>query len=103
MTTNRSGYAKGPSDFFEQGQWNARCDQCYRKLKAGGLLRQWDGLMVCSRCWDPRHPQELVQPIRDPEPPPWTRPDPPPIFTNPSGYFSSRSLNGAPFNYQSLD
>jgi hypothetical protein len=103
MAGRRSGIVKGGSDYFLMGSWSARCDQCYRKVKAGELLLEWDNLRVCSTCWDPRHPQELVRAITDPKPIPWSRPDPPAIFIQPDAYYSSRSFNGAPCNYQSVD
>ncbi len=97
----------GKADYWKDGDYNARCDQCYEKYKASELRRQWDGIMVCYRCLDPRHPQDLIRPPRPEQPPAWTRPSPPPIFisgaTNPSGYLINQSLinstliGGAPF------
>lgn len=37
--------------------------------------------MVCSVCWEPRHPQDYVRGIPDnPGGLPWTRPEPPDVF-----------------------
>lgn len=41
--------------------WNgpkAVCDQCMIETKLWKLLKRFDGAMVCSSCWEPRHPQE---------------------------------------------
>lgn len=103
MAGRRSGIVKGGKDYYLPGSFNARCDQCFRKMKAGEVLLEWDNLRVCEQCWDPRHPQELVRAVTDPKPLPWSRPDPPPTFITPDRYRASRSFNGAPFNFQSVD
>lgn len=37
------------------------CDQCgFRKLRSQ-CRKQWDGLLVCGPCYDPRHPQLDIQ------------------------------------------
>lgn len=60
--------------WWESGQWNAICDSCGLKFKAKDLKKRWDGLMVCTRDWEVRHPQELIRPIKDMNKLPWTRP-----------------------------
>lgn len=74
----------GRSDYLELGTWNSICDRCGAKYKASELKLEWDGLYVCYRCWEPRQPQDYVKGIPDIQAPPWTRPDPPPVFV-PSG------------------
>lgn len=64
----------GRTDYFAPGQWNFTCDQCGFTWKSKDGRKEWDNLMVCPRCLDPRHPQELVRPIVDPKPIPWSRP-----------------------------
>lgn len=58
------------------GDWNVICDVCGHKYKASQLLKRWDGLMTCSLCWETRHPQELIRPIKERNSVPWTRPRP---------------------------
>lgn len=96
------GITKGSHDYYEEGSWNVVCDRCGLKFKAEELQKEWDGLMVCNKCWEPRHPQEVVRPIVDPKNPPWTRPKPPPGEIDP-GFQTSRSFNGASFDYNSFD
>lgn len=72
-------------NWFTSGEWNALCDVCGFKRKASELQARWDGLMVCaptikSGCWEMRHPQELIRPLPDSAPLPWTRPEPADIF-----------------------
>ena len=61
--------------WFENGDWNAICDECGFKFKAKDLKKRWDGAMVCSRDFETRHPQELIRPISDQQKLPWTRPE----------------------------
>lgn len=72
----------GPADHLELGTWNAICDRCGGKFKAHQLTKTWDGLMVCSRDWEARHPQDFARGRDgpDPAPVPWTRPRGTPTF-----------------------
>jgi hypothetical protein len=65
----------GRADFFLPGSWNGICDVCAGKFKAEDLVLQWDNARVCLGCYSPRHPQDFVRPIVDPQPIPWSRPD----------------------------
>lgn len=67
--------------WWKSGEWNALCDVCGLKRKSSQLTERWDHLMVCAPtvkpgCWELRHPQELIRPIPDMAPLPWTRPEP---------------------------
>lgn len=57
------------------GDWNAICDRCGFKYKASALKEEWTGWMVCDKCWEPRHPQDLIRGIPDDPSVPWSRPD----------------------------
>lgn len=72
--------AMGQADYFAPGQHNFICDQCGFKLKSNDKRKQWDGLIVCSKCYDPRHPQDFVRGKRDRQSVPNPRPDPDPEF-----------------------
>jgi hypothetical protein len=80
----------GPADNFELGEWNATCDACGRKFKSSQLTLRWDGLMVCQRDWEARHPQDYVRarPGAEPAPLPWSRSRPDStfiVFCTPNG------------------
>ena len=66
--------------WWKSGEWNAICDSCGKKFKSSELKLRWDGLMVCSEDWETRHPQELIRPIPDQKPLPWTRPESTDVF-----------------------
>lgn len=46
---------------FVSGDWNCICDRCGQKLKASELKQEWTGLIVCTPCWEPRHPQDFIR------------------------------------------
>ena len=67
--------------WWASGLYNALCDVCGLKRKSSQLIERWDHLMVCAPtikpgCWELRQPQELIRPIPDQAPLPWTRPEP---------------------------
>ena len=49
------------ADYYESGDWNARCAMCGQKYKAGQLRKHWQGAYRCDTCWEPRHPQDFVR------------------------------------------
>lgn len=71
---------KGPADYFAPDDWNARCDECYRKQKASAMFLRWDNCYVCDRCIEIRNPQDFVQGVPDNMTVPWARPTPQPTF-----------------------
>jgi len=95
---------------FTKKEWNAVCDRCGFEYKASKLREEWTGLMVCKGCWEPRHPQELLQVRGEDQAVPWSRPEGtdaggtdisgttfPPTFTDttddvPSGSFNTSTL-----------
>jgi hypothetical protein len=64
----------GRADHLALGTYNAICDRCGAKFKATDLLETWDGLMVCRRDWEPRHPQDYVRARKESAALPWVRP-----------------------------
>ena len=59
---------------YAAGLWNAVCDRCGFQFKSDQLRREWTGLRVCSKCWEPRNAQEFVRGKADRQAPPWVRP-----------------------------
>jgi hypothetical protein len=56
--------------------WRAICDRCGFEFYSFELKKEWNGLMTCNACWEPRHPQDFVRAVRDEQTVPWTRPEP---------------------------
>ena len=46
---------------YVAGTFNAICDECGFQFKASDLRVRWDGAFVCSKDWEPRHPQDFVK------------------------------------------
>lgn len=65
-----------PITWYSSGQWNVICDVCGERYKSDQLKKRWDGLMTCRPCWEIRHPQDMLRPIREYIAVPWTRPEP---------------------------
>lgn len=61
--------------FYDNGTYNAICDECGRQFRAFQLTQRWDGLMVCQEDWETRQPQDFVRGVADKMVPPYTRPE----------------------------
>lgn len=96
-----------PNKSLKIGDWNAICDVCGFEYKASQLKKRWDGLMVCEKDFEHRHPSDLYRFTSREKSPPWTRPEPPELdgsptyadttvgnqeTTVPSGTFNSNTL-----------
>jgi hypothetical protein len=66
--------------FYKPGSWNVICDLCGFKFKSDQLKMRWDGAMVCSEDWEPRHPADLIKIPKENTSVPWVRPDPEPVY-----------------------
>jgi hypothetical protein len=62
------------------GTWKVVCDRCGFWFHSDELRKEWQGLMTCNSCWEPRHPQDFVRGVPDHTAPPWTRPEPEDVF-----------------------
>jgi hypothetical protein len=71
----------GKADYLALGQNNVICDRCGFKFKSSDLHKTWNGLWVCQRDWEPRHPQDFVKGVLDNQRAPLSRPEAPDAFT----------------------
>lgn len=62
------------------GTWKAVCDVCGFEFHSGVMKKRWDGLMVCEKDFEHDHPQKFIRVRPDTCVPPWTRPEPPPVY-----------------------
>lgn len=51
----------GSADHYAHGDHNAICDLCGGKFKFSQLRKNSDGHYVCSKDYEPRHPQDGVR------------------------------------------
>ena len=63
-----------PGDF-----WRI-CDRCGGKFRQSETQKTWDGLWVCKKDWEPRHPQDFVHGRSDRQTVPEPRPEPTDYF-----------------------
>lgn len=70
------------TNLYRSGDHYSICDVCGFKLYASELRKRWDGLRVCSKDWEPRHPQEFVKGKRDKQFVADARPEAPDAFLN---------------------
>ena len=61
--------------YYKAGSWNTWCQRCGKKFKSEQLQEEWDGLKVCKKCFELRHPQDMVRGIVDLQAVPWASPE----------------------------
>lgn len=57
------------------GTWASICDVCKFRFPSDKLKDRWDGLKVCEKDWETRHPQDFIKVREEVVVPPWTRPE----------------------------
>ena len=43
------------------GNWKCACQRCGFWFPSSEIKKEWTGLLVCEKCWEPRHEQTLIQ------------------------------------------
>lgn len=71
-----SEYAYRPGDHY------LICDECGFKYRRSEMRKRWDGLMVCAKDYEPRHPQDFVRGKKDVQKVAVARPEQPDVFLN---------------------
>ncbi len=46
---------------YRPGDHYVICDECGFKVRASDTRKRWDGLRVCSKDFENRHPQDFVR------------------------------------------
>jgi hypothetical protein len=70
------------------------CDICGFRYPMSATRKTWDGLRVCRKDWDPKHPQLTIKGIPDRQAVYDGRPEPPDQFVD-SGNFGSFCLQSS--------
>lgn len=42
--------------------WKFTCHRCGFQFPSTEIVKEWTGLYVCKKDWEPRHPQTLIKP-----------------------------------------
>lgn len=50
---------------YQPGNYWLECDECGFDYRRDRMRQRWDRAWVCSKCWEPRHPQDLLQAKED--------------------------------------
>lgn len=72
------------SNNYVSGDNYVICDECGFKVHASKTRKRWDGMQVCLKDWEPRHPQDFVRGRRDRQKVSVSRPGPPDVFIEPN-------------------
>lgn len=84
------------NNYYNEGSYNIICDRCGQKKKREQCKKEWTGLLVCQRCWDPRHPWTLALPIAiDGLPVKDARPRPNTVYVLPYGIYDLSIWGGS--------
>lgn len=59
------------------GTWNVICQRCQFKVLNTEIKKEWNGLLVCGKCYEPRHIRDFIKPLPD---------DPTVPFSNPATF-----------------
>ena len=59
---------------YKRGEWKAFCDRCGTRYFGSQLRKEWTGLMVCQRCWEPRNQQDFLKGVKEKLVPAFVRP-----------------------------
>lgn len=65
---------------YVPGKWLAICDVCGLRHYNTELRKDWRGLMVCSKDYESRHPQDFLRVRADNPAVPWVRPEAEDVF-----------------------
>lgn len=63
-------------DSYKPGDYYILCDRCGFKIRQSESKKTWDNLVVCKKDWEPRHPQDLIKPVREQQIVPFARSEP---------------------------
>lgn len=64
------------SDYLKLGTWNVVCQVCGFKYKSDELKKRWDGLYVCDKDFEHRHPMDFYKARGETKSIPWSSPEP---------------------------
>lgn len=63
------------------GNWKVACHVCGMWFPSGEIKKRWDGLLVCHKDWETRHPQTLIKVREEKAVPAFVSRDPTDNFT----------------------
>lgn len=70
------------TNLYRPGDPYVICDECGFKIRMSESRKRWDGMRVCGKDWEPRHPQDGVKGKQDRQAVADARPEAPDRFLN---------------------
>jgi len=65
---------------IQPGDWNIVCQRTGFRLPMYMIRREWNGLLVYDKVWEPRQEQDYLRGIPDKMTVPYGNPKTPPVF-----------------------
>jgi len=72
-----------PGNIYRPGDHYVICDECGFQMRSSEVMKRWDGMIVCRKDWELRHPQDGVRAVHDRQRVANPRPVPADVFVNP--------------------
>lgn len=63
-------------NYYKTGVWNCVCQVCGFKFKSDQIRKRWDGLLVCDKDFEQRHPVDFYKAPQERGAVPFTAPEP---------------------------
>lgn len=76
------------------GTWRAICDVCGFEFPSNEIKDRWDGLKVCPKDWEIKHPQLSIRVRAETIAPPWVRSQPEDVFTSVCTLITKQAIPG---------
>lgn len=76
------------------GTWNIICDVCGFQFLNTEVMRRWDGLIVCEKDFEVKHPSLSFRVPRENVTPPFVRPPPEDVFISVCTEVTRQSIAG---------
>lgn len=76
------------------GTYKCVCDVCGFWFSSDKIRDRWDGLKVCEKDWEPKHPQLYIKISPETIVPPFTLPEPPVVFAPYCTLISKQAIPG---------
>lgn len=71
-------------NLYVAGDYYLVCDECGFKVRSSETKKRWDGMRVCFKDFEPRHPQDGARGRKDRQAVANARPESPDTFLEPN-------------------
>jgi len=82
-------------DKAKVGRWSVICDVCGFRFQNTEVKKRWDGLIVCEKDWEVKHPQLSIRIPKEDITPAFVRSPPDDVFLDVCTEYTRQGLAGA--------